>query len=218
MRYGVMITDSSRQTERDTPAVNSLGQAGAFVVRIMENIMQEKLENEPGQSVPLSKTRRKKEMHALQDMGERLVQLDLKHLQELDLPEALMDAILEARRMRAHGARRRQMQLIGKLMRGIDASPIQEKLGLLNGINQQQSARLHLLERWRDRLLADEQALTELVQTYPGADLQRLRALMRNANSEKLASKPPRSFRALFQELQRIIQPATGSGGHARDE
>jgi ribosome-associated protein len=103
-------------------------------------------------------------------------------------------------------------------MRGIDASPIQEKLGLLNGINQQQSARLHLLERWRDRLLADERALTELVQTYPGADLQRLRALMRNANSEKLASKPPRSFRALFQELQRIIQPATGSGGHARDE
>jgi len=184
----------------------------------MENIMQEKPENEAEQPVPPSKTRRKKEMHALQDMGERLVQLDLKHLQELDLPEALMDAILEARRIRAHGARRRQMQLIGKLMRDVDASPIQEKLGLLNGINQQQSARLHLLERWRDRLLADERTLTELVQTYPGADLQRLRTLMRNANSEKLASKPPRSFRALFQELQRIIQPVTGSGGHARDE
>ena len=202
----------------NVPTANPLGYAGAFVVRIMENIMQEKPENEAEQPVPPSKTRRKKEMHALQDMGERLVQLDLKHLQELDLPEALMDAILEARRIRAHGARRRQMQLIGKLMRDVDASPIQEKLGLLNGINQQQSARLHLLERWRDRLLADEQALTELVQMYPGADLQRLRALMRNANSEKLASKPPRSFRALFQELQRIIQPVTGSGGHARDE
>src|SRR2546421_611141 len=92
------------------------------------NIMQEKPENEPEQPLPLSKTRRKKEMHALQDMGERLVQFDLKQLQELDLPETLTDAVLEARRIRAHGARRRQMQLIGKLMREIDASPIQEKL------------------------------------------------------------------------------------------
>jgi ribosome-associated protein len=180
-------------------------------------MMQEKRENEPEQPLPLSKTRRKKEMHALQDMGERLVQLDLKHLQELDLPETLTDAILEARRIRAHGARRRQMQLIGKLMREIDASPIREKLALLNGMTLQHAARLHLLERWRDRLLADEQALTELGQTYPGADLQRLRTLMRNANTEKLANKPPRSFRALFHELQGIIRETTETGGHAKD-
>jgi ribosome-associated protein len=110
------------------------------------------------------------------------------------------------------------MQLIGKLMREIDASPIQEKLALLNGMTLQHTARLHLLERWRDRLLADEQALTELAQTYPGADLQRLRALMRNANSEKLANKPPKSFRALFHELQGIICETTETGGHAKDE
>jgi ribosome-associated protein len=175
--------------------------------------MHEKPENNLEQTPPLSKTRRKKEMHALQDMGERLVQLDLKHLEGLDLPEILMDAILEARRMRAHGARRRQMQLIGKLMRDVDASPIQEKLGLLNGMNRQQAARLHLLERWRDRLLADERALTELGQAYPGADIQRLRTLIRNANSEKLADKPPRSFRALFQELQQIIPQTSEAGG-----
>jgi ribosome-associated protein len=176
--------------------------------------MQEELNDDPEQTLPLSKTRRKKEMHALQDMGERLVELDLKHLQGLDLPEILMDAILEARRIRAHGARRRQMQLIGKLMRDVDASPIQEKLGLLNGINQQQAARLHLLERWRNQLLADERSLTEFGQSYPGADLQRLRSLMRNASSEKLAGKPPRSFRLLFQELQRIIPQTPEAGGH----
>ncbi len=180
--------------------------------------MQEKPENNPEQTLPLSKTRRKKEMHALQDIGECLVQLDLKHLQELHLPEALMDAILEARRMRAHGARRRQMQLIGKLMRDVDASPIREKLGLLNGISRQQAARLHLLERWRDRLLADERALTEFVKSYPGADLQRLRSLMRNANSEKLAGKPPRSFRLLFQELQGIIPQTPEAGRQAGNE
>ena len=175
--------------------------------------MQKKLENDLEQSLPPSKTRRKKEMHALQDIGERLVQLDLKRLQELDLPETLADAILEARRIRARGARRRQMQLIGKLMRDVDAGPIREKLELLNGITLQHAAQLHLLERWRDRLLSDERALTELGQTYPEADLQRLRTLMRNANSEKLANKPPRSFRALFHELQRIIPGTAGTGG-----
>jgi ribosome-associated protein len=180
--------------------------------------MHEKLEDNLEQTVPLSKTRRKKEMHALQDMGERLVQLDLKHLEGLELPEILMDAILEARRIRAHGARRRQMQLIGKLMRDVDASPIQEKLGLLNGMNRQQAARLHLLERWRDRLLADEPALTELGQAYPGADIQKLRTLIRNTNSEKLADKPPRSFRALFQELQQIIPSDGEAAGQDRGE
>lgn len=175
--------------------------------------MQKKLENDLEQSPPPSKTRRKKEMHALQDIGERLVQLDLKRLHELDLPETLTDAIIEAKRIRAHGARRRQLQLIGKLMRDVDAAPIQEKLDLLNGITLQHAARLHLLERWRDRLLADERALTELGQTYPGADLSRLRTLMRNANSEKLANKPPKSFRALFQELQRIIPDASETAG-----
>ncbi len=171
--------------------------------------MQKKLENDREQSPTPSKTRRKKEMHALQDIGERLVEIDLKRLHELDLPETLADAIVEARRIRAHGARRRQLQLIGKLMRDVDAAPIQEKLEVLNGITLQHAARLHLLERWRDRLLADERVLTELGQACPGADLSRLRTLMRNANSEKLANKPPRSYRALFHELQRII-PETG--------
>lgn len=154
---------------------------------------------------PPSKTRRKQEMHALQDIGEQLVQLDLKRLTELDLPETLTDAILEARGMRKHGAIRRQMQFIGKLMRHVDARPIRDKLDLWSGLTLQHSARLHLLERWRDRLLADEQALGEFAQKYPGSDLQHLRALTRNAQKEKLANKPPKSFRALFQELQRII-------------
>jgi ribosome-associated protein len=98
-------------------------------------------------------------------------------------------------------------------MRDVDASPIREKLDVLNGMNRQQAARLHLLERWRDRLLADERALTELGQAYPDADIQRLRTLIRNANSERLETKPPRSFRALFQELQRTIPQTSEAGG-----
>ncbi|SEK35265.1 ribosome biogenesis factor YjgA [Nitrosovibrio tenuis] len=179
--------------------------------------MQKRPEHDLEQFPP-SKTRRKHEMHALQDMGEQLVQLDLKRLSEFNLPETLADAILEARRIRAHGARRRQMQLIGKLMRDIDAAPIREKLDMLNRVTLQHAAWLHLLERWRDRLLADEQALTELGQTYPAIDLQRLRTLMRNAQREKLANKPPRSFRALFHELQRIIPETVGTGVLAEND
>jgi ribosome-associated protein len=67
-------------------------------------------------------------------------------------------------------------------------------------------------------LLADERALTELGQAYPGADIQKLRTLIRNTNSEKLADKPPRSFRALFQELQQIIPSDGEAAGQDRGE
>src|SRR5687768_10740760 len=134
-----------------------------------------------------SKTRRKQEMHALQEIGEQLVQLDFKRLTELNLPDTLRDAILEARRMRKHGAVRRQMQFIGKLMRSVDAEPIREKLDVWNGLSLKHTAWLHTLERWRERLLADEQALGELGQQYAAADLQQLRMLIRNVQKERLA-------------------------------
>lgn len=169
--------------------------------------------------LPVSKTRRKQEMHALQDMGEQLIQLDIKRLAELDLPETLADAILEAKRIRKHGALRRQRQLIGKLMRDVDPAPIQEKLDAWNGLSSQHTAWLHLLERWRERLLADELALGELGQKYPTADLQQLRLLTRNAEKERLANKPPKSFRTLFQELQKIIPEGSRepAGNNERD-
>ena len=107
--------------------------------------------------------------------------------------------------MNKHGAKRRQMQYIGKLMRTIDVLPIQKKLDAWQGVSIQHNARLHLLERWRERLLTDEQALTEFAQAFPGADMQHLRVLIRNAQKEKVSDKPPKSFRLLFQELQALI-------------
>ncbi|MEK7842960.1 MAG: ribosome biogenesis factor YjgA [Pseudomonadota bacterium] len=172
--------------------------------------MQNDLKDDPEQDIAPSKTRRKQEMHALQDIGEQLVELNSKQLAELDLPEALMDAIIEARRLRKHEARRRQMQFIGKLMREVDTAPIREKFAAWGGVTLQHTAWLHLLERWRGRLLADEQAFAELGRDYPAADLQRLRTLTRNAHKEKLANKPPKSFRAMFHELQTIIPGASG--------
>ncbi len=167
--------------------------------------MQKELENEIEQDTAPSKTQRKKDMHALQEIGEQLVELDPKKLTEFDLPETLKDAIQQARSIQKHGARRRQLQYIGRLMRNVDALPIQQKLDSWRQVSVHQTARLHQLERWRERLLSEEHALTEFAQQYPAADLQRLRLLIRNAHKEKTADKPPKSFRLLFQELQEII-------------
>lgn len=167
--------------------------------------MQNSSQNDSRQDTAPSKTQRKKDMHALQEIGEQLVELDPRKLAEFDLPEILMDAINLARPLNKHGARRRQMQYIGKLMRNIDVLPIQAKLDSWHQASLHQTARLHQLERWRERLLTDEHALTELVQKYPAADLQHLRLLIRNAQKEKVAGKPPKSFRLLFQALQATI-------------
>lgn len=166
------------------------------------------VENNDKQDVQPSKTRRKQEMHALQDIGEQMIALDIHQLNELDLPELLMDAILDAKQIKKHGAYRRQTQYIGKLMRNIDVLSLQEKLAFWHNLKLQQTARQHLLEHWRERLLSDEKALTEFGRNYPSADMQRLRMLVRKTHKERIANKPPKSFRALFHELQTIISDA----------
>ena len=155
--------------------------------------------------LPLSKTKIKKQMHELQDIGEQLASLSAEQLQELDLPERLRDALHEVKRIHKFGAQKRQMQFIGKLMREVDPAPIIAKLEIWSGKSRQHTAWLHQIERWRDRLLEDEEALTELLTEHPHADAQRLRALIRNAIKEKELGKPPKSYREIFQALREIF-------------
>ncbi len=162
-------------------------------------------DDEDEEELPPSKTKIKKQMHDLQDLGEQLVALSKEHLAELDIPENLRDAIREVKRINKFGAIRRQMQFIGRLMRDIDPAPIQEKLNAWNGTSRQHVAWLHQVERWRDRLLDDPEALTELLETYPNADAQHLRTLVRNAIKEKELGKPPKNYREIFQVLRDMI-------------
>jgi len=156
-----------------------------------------------------SKTRIKQQMHALQALGEQLVQLDAEQLRQLDLPDSLMEALLEARHISKHGARRRQMQFIGKCMRAIDPLPVQEKLNEWQRSSISHTAWLHRLEKWRERLLSDETALTEFAEAYPQADIQQLRAVLRNVQHEQLTNQPPKNFRLLFKLLRKIIPQKT---------
>lgn len=152
-----------------------------------------------------SKTQRKKDMHELQALGAELVELNEDQLASIELPERLLDAVQEARRIRKHEARRRQLQYIGKIMRDVDPDPIRERLNAYKAVSREHTARLHRIERWRDRLLADEEAMTELLREHPGADAARLRLLVRNAARERDAGQPPRSYRALFKALGELL-------------
>ncbi len=157
------------------------------------------------EELPPSKTKIKKQMLELQDLGEQLAALNKDQLNELDLPENLRDAINEVKRITKFGAISRQMQYIGRLMRDVDPAPIVAKLEIWNGTSKQHIAWLHQVERWRDRLLEEPNALTELLAAHPQADAQHLRTLIRNALKEKELAKPPKSFREIFQVLRDII-------------
>jgi ribosome-associated protein len=149
-----------------------------------------------------SKSQKKREMTALQDMGAELVELGRDQLKKIDLPDDLREAVRDAQRFTQHGAKSRQLQYIGRLMRDVDPEPIRAALDEIKGISASATARLHALERLRTRLLEDEAVLGEIATDYPGADLQRLRQLRRNALKEQEQAKPPRAYRELFRVLR----------------
>ncbi|MFZ5508603.1 MAG: ribosome biogenesis factor YjgA [Pseudomonadota bacterium] len=152
-----------------------------------------------------SKSQRKRDMHALQELGACLVELSLEQLARMELPEDLREAVREAQRTTRHEARRRQLQYIGRLMRGVDPQPIRDALDAINGSSREQAALQHRLERLRSRLLEDEGVLGEIAAQAPGADLQHLRQLRRNALREQETGRPPRSYRELFRELRQLF-------------
>jgi ribosome-associated protein len=158
----------------------------------------------------VSKTKRKQEMHELQALGVALVALNEAQLDDLALDDNLHQAVLAAKRISAHEGLRRQMQYIGKLMRGVDAEPIRAKLDQITGSSTQAAARHKRLEALRARLLTDDTdtALTQFAAAHPSADLQTLRALIRNSRKEYEEGRPPRAYRELFRLLKSVESEA----------
>lgn len=158
-----------------------------------------------------SKSQLKREMHALQELGVALVELPKDALKRMPMPDKLDDAVREARRITDHEGKRRQIQYVGRVMRTLtdeETAALRTALDSYNGINRAETARLHWIERTRERLLADDAALTEFIRTHPAADPQEGRTLIRNARKEAQQSRPPRYFRELFQ----WIKTASGTG------
>ncbi len=165
----------------------------------------EQFENPDDEIIYVSKSEMKRDMAALQELGEKLIPLDKKLLATLNLPDKLFDALLEAKRLTAHGAISRQKQFIGKLMRGVDPAPIQELLNKIAGVSDRHSAWLHKLERLRESLMSDPKAIESFVAEHDQVDVQRLRQLIRNAQKEREQNKPPKNYRELFQLMKEYL-------------
>ena len=153
-----------------------------------------------------SKTQIKREMKALQSLGEALVGLRNEQLATLPLDESLREAITLAQGIRAHGGRKRQIKYIGKLLRESDSDAILQALASKREQERRAAAGFHRIERWRDRLLDEgDEALEKLLDEYPQADRQQIRLLVRNARRESEAGKPPAAARALFRHLRELM-------------
>ena len=167
---------------------------------------------------PPSKTQLKAEADEKQALGEALLTLRTDLMARLDLPDKLLDALKEERRITNFEGRRRQMQFIGKLMRPLDMTPIRAAIDEQANGSADLTLALHLAEQWRDRLLADDDALSQWLTDYPATDSQQLRALIRQARKDiakpETPGEAPRHGKA-YREIFQLVKQAMAQGPEA---
>ncbi|MGR5148581.1 ribosome biogenesis factor YjgA [Photobacterium alginatilyticum] len=152
----------------------------------------------------VSKSEMKRDMEALQKVGEELVELKPNALAKIPLDEELLEAVKDAQRFK-NEARRRQLQRIGKLMRQVDVEPIQAALDMLRNKHSQATVALKKLEQKRDKLIENGDSMINAIMVdHPDADRQHLRQLVRQANKEKAQNKPAKAYREIFQYLKAL--------------
>jgi ribosome-associated protein len=159
-----------------------------------------------------SKSQVKREMLALLDLGRQLVDLPAEKLKQLSLDENLYDAVRQAQRTTSREGRRRQIHYVGKLMRNAEADAIRAQMDIWENGSREETRAMHRIEALRDLLLDNDNALTQLLSEYPGADVQHLRTLIREGRKEiqnntalQPGQEPARKhYRALFQALKTL--------------
>ena len=173
-----------------------------------------------------SRTDLKRESDEQQKLGEDLLTLRAELMTRLDLPEKLVEAVAEAKRISNFEGLRRQMQFIGKLMRKLEAGKIEEIRAALEEQHMpsaKETMLLHQAEQWRDRLVADDDAVGQWINLSPGTDSQQLRALVRQARKDAKPEKPGmaprhgRAYREIFQLVREQLTAAHTQGDHASD-
>jgi ribosome-associated protein len=168
-----------------------------------------------------SKSQKKRDMHELQSLGEDLLALPSSRLKPLDLPEILADAIMAAKKITNFEGKRRQVQYIGKLMRKVDPEPLRQAVADFKLGRAKDSLALHQSERWRERLLDNDEALQAFIAEHASTDVQQLRSLVRAARKDA-ANEPEkrsgRAFRELFQFIKAENLRVNGPGEQAADD
>lgn len=168
-----------------------------------------------------SKSQLKREMTALQKLGAELIANSRDRVKRVPMPEDVRDAILECQKITDHEGRRRQLQYVGKKMRTLEpheVAAIQKVIDSWRGTSKAEAAALHLIERRREKLLADDGALTELLAAHPELDAQQLRTLIRNARKEQAENKTPKAYREIFQILKGLEKEDAAQDADADDQ
>lgn len=165
-----------------------------------------------------SKSQLKRDQLELQALGKEMTGLGDEQLKRIGLPEDVLFEIKEFRRMRSFGAQRRQLQLIGKKMRDMDPKAVREAIDRATGESRAAVALLHRCETLRDRMIADDAALTAFISEHPEVDIQALRTLVRGARRERDAAKPPKSARELYKFLHRTLEEPISLYAEDEDE
>ena len=168
-----------------------------------------------------SKSELKRQMSDLQKLGEELVAEARDRVKRVPMPEDVRDAILMCQTITNHEGRRGQMQFVGKKMRTLDEAEIaviQQTIDSWKGMSKADTAALHALERRRDKLLADDKALTVLLGEHPELDGQHLRTLIRNARKEQAENKPPKAYREIYQILKDLAKKGKAAAAAAAAE
>lgn len=154
-----------------------------------------------------NKTQLKKEIAGLFALGETMSKLSAAHLNSLELPENIHKAVSEVANMPHTGARKRLLKYIAGQLHKIDIAPLQEKLARIQNKSAHAVREHHIIEHWRDKLISEgNEALTELFDGQPDADLQQIRQLLRNIKKETETGKPPKSARLLYRYLKTLFQ------------
>ncbi len=157
----------------------------------LDDVPGDDIEDEDDEIIWVSKSEIKRDAEELKRLGAELVDLGKNALDKIPLDADLRDAIELAQRIKMEG-RRRQLQLIGKMLRQRDVEPIRQALDKLKNRHNQQVVLFHKLEHLRDRLIVEgDDAVAEVLTLWPHADRQQLRSLIRNAKKEKEGNKPP---------------------------
>jgi ribosome-associated protein len=155
----------------------------------------------------LSKTQIKAQMVAMQKLGESLVHLGQSSLSKIPMDPELLDAVMLARKiLRKKEGYRRQLQLIGKIMRNIDIAPIEQALNNIKSAHKKLNDAFHGTEMLRDAMLKEgDSKIESAITDYPLLDRQKIRQYVRQANKQLAENKPPKASRELFQYLKQII-------------
>ena len=168
-----------------------------------------------------SKSEAKRQSLEVQKLGEELVNEARDRVKRVPMPEDVRDAILMCQTITNHEGRRRQMQFVGKKMRTLDEEEIaiiQRTIDSWKGMSKADTAALHALERRREKLLADDKALTVLLAEHPELDGQHLRTLIRNARKEQAENKPPKAYREIFQVLKDLSKKGQAAKADAGED